>query len=865
MHRSRSNTPRFARFILHAVILLAATLAARPCFGQGTMGTVPDPISSRDLVNYGDRLGLSDQQRQAIESLHEQYREEFRVLRETDIEKYLQQSRGWQGFGMTASRKEVEDQLRDLENVLSKVKTTDNRFFDQVQGLLTEEQVVLMQSVRQARERSRYRTGFSRMAGFFNPATRIDLGELLSDLPLSLEELQNVSAIISQYESTLTSAAHKLHDDSISMMRDTVAKMAAMGFNDQNSGDGGRRREMWEAMRPIMSENSLKIMEQAAQVSDLNRRTLRSVTPLLDSQHARMLADEFLQIGYPEIAGRGQNTRRAFEVALKFDDLNQEQRETITVMAAEYSAAADRLAEQAMDLIDANRKTQTMFDFDMEKRRKHEAELGELREKRNKSSETALTSLKATIGPELTERLEKRVAQGEKEGEEVTAQISIVGAPGGAAGVAAVTFRAAVSAEIDPAAGADRFIPGPISQRDLDRYSQLLKLQDEIRSVVASLREDYLEQFKTIEETQISKVRELQQNQWSTGPNGMTPPTSEQIAELYSARRAAVAAIMALDGTFFDDLELTLGDDSKIAAVQRLRQARQRDIYALGVQASDAMRPGRELRRGGRGGGGGGGGGQRGGAMRFFGGGAGEQPLDLVDIIQDAQLTPSDAAAFEQNIADYENTVTALFQKVYEGSLRAQQAFDNFGAEIARNNAGGERRSEREGGNLRESIESDSRASREARREVTALNRTTLDSLLALLPDQQAADLKRAYQRKAFADVFVDERSAEPHLLAANELPDLTAEQRGKVQEIAIEFRVIYDEICQKMVDLEAAAPQPVQRDNFDPRNMQDQLRNREKLHFERNDLNDKAIAQLRAALTPEQVQRLGGLEFEGE
>jgi hypothetical protein len=37
-------------------------------------------------------------------------------------------------------------------------------------------------------------------------------------------------------------------------------------------------------------------------------------------------------------------------------------------------------------------------------------------------------------------------------------------------------------------------------------------------------------------------------------------------------------------------------------------------------------------------------------------------------------------------------------------------------------------------------------------------------------------------------------------------------------------------------------------------------MRSREKLDFDRNDLNDKTLARLRAALNEDQVQRLGGL-----
>jgi hypothetical protein len=44
---------------------------------------------------------------------------------------------------------------------------------------------------------------------------------------------------------------------------------------------------------------------------------------------------------------------------------------------------------------------------------------------------------------------------------------------------------------------------------------------------------------------------------------------------------------------------------------------------------------------------------------------------------------------------------------------------------------------------------------------------------------------------------------------------------------------------------------------------IQDQQRAMEKISFDRDDLNDRALSRLRAALSEDQVQRLGGLREE--
>ena len=169
-----------------AAVVAAAALfvPAVPAHAQGTNGTVPDPISSRELEAYADRLALSDQQLQAALSAHDQYREDFRALREGDIEKLLQDAQGLRmgPFPISLDRKQVEKSLRSMDTIISKIATLDNHLFDEIQTVLSDEQSAMLPRVRQARERVRYQSGLTRMVGFLNPASHVDLSALLLDM-----------------------------------------------------------------------------------------------------------------------------------------------------------------------------------------------------------------------------------------------------------------------------------------------------------------------------------------------------------------------------------------------------------------------------------------------------------------------------------------------------------------------------------------------------------------------------------------------------------------------------------------------------------------------------------------------------------
>ena len=112
--------------------LLAGPIADRAS-AQGTSGMLPTPISSRDLDVYGETLDLTREQRDAIDAIHEQYREDFRVLREGDIEAYMGEVSGmWRAGFRSLNREAIEESIQKLDRVMRKIRLTDDRLFDGV-------------------------------------------------------------------------------------------------------------------------------------------------------------------------------------------------------------------------------------------------------------------------------------------------------------------------------------------------------------------------------------------------------------------------------------------------------------------------------------------------------------------------------------------------------------------------------------------------------------------------------------------------------------------------------------------------------------------------------------------------------------
>ena len=83
----------------------------------------------------------------------------------------------------------------------------------------------------------------------------------------------------------------------------------------------------------------------------------------------------------------------------------------------------------------------------------------------------------------------------------------------------------------------------------------------------------------------------------------------------------------------------------------------------------------------------------------------------------------------------------------------------------------------------------------------------------------------------------------------------LTSAQRAELSDLMAEHREQRDRIARAMLQFRKAGGE------FDMQSFQERMREEEKLRFERQELDDRTLGRLRATLTAEQVQRLGGLE----
>jgi hypothetical protein len=535
--------------------------------------------------------------------------------------------------------------------------------------------------------------------------------------------------------------------------------------------------------------------------------------------------------------------------------LQPELRGDLTTMAGQFRAGANQIVDEMVEAVDEYRNDPNAQPFgrDRSQRQAYNQKLEGFRERLATLDRSTLDALEALLGPELAETVKVAAAETTFEDEPAEPERRRRGGRDGSG------YDEEVQAFI-AGLGPDPFLPGPITSRDAAYYRERLKLGENDQYILKSLHEEYVGDFGRIKQTDFAALRTAQALAWPPRPDEEnaeppTPPTPEQIDEIYELRSKALKKIQTLDAVFFEDIETLIATPAQQPAVQRLRAARERSVYnrGHGGNAMDAMFG----RRGGRHG--------RGGPPRpDMGGQTNESGVDLSRLTDSLELEGQDRAKVDELLADYETGANDGFRRQYESALHLRREVEKLRAQRARPAGDGARRErDREAmrarwENFQRLQENEGRKAGEDRKFIVDLNRATLAALTEALPREQADALEDAYQLAAFPSIYDDPDGADRFLATALQLRDLDDSQRTGIDAIIGEYRPAYRELAGKIAAIYAASedsPGGFDREMW--RTYQERRNRLEVLNFERDELNAKALRQLRELLTDEQEARL--------
>ncbi len=833
LSRLRQSSPfrsRLRSIVLLATLLSALTLPVERAAAQGTMGLLPGPITTSELEGYADRRGLSQQQRRAAENLHDQYKQEFRALREGDIASFMKQMEEMDGGGSMPNRKQLESFLQRMEDINRRIAAMDNRFFDQLQGVLTEPQLTMLQRVKQARQR--VRVSGQRMLWMIGQAPP-DLSDIVIKLDLNAAERESIDPLLAQYESRLTADFTKLSEESTKMISGLFDALEKMGFTEESMSDPEQQQKVGEAMQNVMQEMAAKSMESATGVVDLTQRTYRSVAGLMPPETARKLRQRYYTRAFPEASFALHAGDSVFDKALAIESLTDQERAAVLATRDGLRRSLDTIADEVVVDILAWRKDSSPFTYNEQAATEYYKKQQEYTAKAEKTRSDAHENLKTLLADRAANIGDLRQAT---DGEAVEQTIDpAVAKTGDAADDAADPYGD------EHTWGNDQFLPPAISERDLAEYADRLALDEDQRALLKELHQRYVEEWQKSIDTQTTALQAAANSlwRWDEAAQQSYGPTPEKINDLYRMRGNALQAIQKTDGAFFDEVALTLASAAPASdganPLQRVRLSRERGMYSRG---SWSYSP------------------------------ASESGIDISRLVlrQKRSLSADSFTIADVEVFKWEQAVIPLMRERYARSMEAQKVQEIWSAEMTRanqENDGNKSNAIALGMKYQEMMRGPQQALGDANAALAELNRATLAAILAALPSDAASSLRRNYNLRAFPNVFSDPGALEQHIERARALPDLTDEQSRRLSDLAAEYHPAYAALCDEMVN----ASTGMERDNWmamtDPKQVEEWRKREEalaRLGFDRSELNARSASKLKDILTEDQLKRMGGL-----
>ncbi|MFO0873838.1 MAG: hypothetical protein U0575_07685 [Phycisphaerales bacterium] len=820
-----------------ALVVVATTFApSRPAFAQGTSGQLPEPISAQDLTRYLDRyVRPNAAQWEKIDAFHEQYKADFKRLREGEIEAFLNESKKMQG-GMP-QRAALEEWTKNQKRLFGKIKALDNRLFDQVQGTLEETQVRALPRAKLARERSTYRNPM--MMGMVG-GLPVDLTDLVATLELSHEEQAAIDDALSTYETQVTKQLGELNDTTGNTIMSMIDAITAAGFGDVNNEDlmkdPEKMKAFMEVMQQSMKDATKKGRELNRDIAKLNNKTRKALAAKLPPDKALRLRRDFIARAYPFAGSSDFGTEAVLKLATRLKGVTDEQRAALKVAYESWLREDERIENELVDAMDDANQDRSPFQFGPGANDEVEKVAEKLREKRTEVGVAAINSAKSIIGPELAKKLENPAEAG------ADAFLAEDGAGGaGAAGdmVAATAEDAAgdTPPEVTNAAmanGGDIFIPAALPATTIATWSRRLGLDPGQKSILESLHADYLEQWNTRVQPKVQAIATAvgaayQQPAEGKGdaPFQYRPPTESALDAVYAARSAAMDEVDKVEAGFIENVRLTVADDAHKSVFELL--ALQRALIAV----SGAM-----------------------GWMSFDGNQEGQANVAgvVVDAVDDEHLSAAAAVVLE-HADELRKTTNDVRRATFENQKNAEKLSTRMQAAVKDDGAQLAAAVDYQKG-IKQTQELLNTASAK-RRDVV---RKLMDELKQKLPEAQAVAIARGYNRAAFPTVYGDKRSAGTLIERARNLGDLGEQQTKDLAALDDEFMPAYEAIADKMVEIQREGANPIGGETADWQAWQERQNKIARLRFERDEVSMKAVRKLKQILTEEQIKRIPGL-----
>jgi hypothetical protein len=821
----------FARILGPAAVCVALALAPAT-EGQGTDGFIADPITSAQFDTIVERLGLSWADRLRAEAAHEEYKVRYLALRQNEIEDLLVMMHKMQSsMDMSMpTRDDIAAILRQREAVVTRIETVDRDLFAAIESIAPPELAPALARQRRQRERDTY--DVEGAGGPFN-VSQVDLVDILYELRLSDETWDAIEPVVAEYELSSNAARRVLHDKTMDMFVAMFEVMEEMGIDrfQPDFEDPEGMEEFGRAMQEAMERVSKDAQEAAERAQTVDEQSRTLIARVLPPEHAERFEEEYLHRAHPNVYNDWESPERLIRGSLKLEDISADQRSQIEAIESRWQPAYDVLQQKLIALEDEQQEIAASFDMSGESWQQYWEKQQQVQQERSALNQRTREDILKALGEEVAPRV------AHLQGPEHLAPTDELAIEAQVAAQVSETI-AVVQGDVQfiegdgtTVRGVDPTLPGAITQTEFRTYLDRMGFSDDQRTLAEDFYSTYRAAYDALSQNDLQQlVVQPQQALWQNNEEG---PQDDAIRKLADGRSRGFELIRGLEDQLFLDLEFVLTAEQQ-PSLPQIRTARERAVYEMGE-------------------------------MTFMG--MNRDWVDVGRLVGELGLERDEMRAFHPTLSEYESRVVPIVHALYD-NMRAQETAQwRAQREMIRLQQEGGENQMQAWQEYSRIIEPYQTKAAELGRQRAEIEREAKDAFISALPSDKALDFEMRYNRQSYPEVFPDHEDAQPGIMSAFNLRDLTPQQ---VQEIAIiddDHRQRYNELCAEMMALSdsasSAMPNFMGGGEVNFEEMIEWQRRQSRmavLKYQRSEWNATTVRALRAALTEEQAMKVRGL-----
>ncbi len=832
--RNAQSIGRMVALML-AVAMAAAEYAGAQGHRMGISTALPGPVSSLELARYGEMIALTAEQQHAWTAAHERYKSDFKALGADGgvLQRFIGARTAAEGvpFRAQPSRSVIDRWMSAHQAATSAIRTLDERLFDEIAPLLTEEQSLQLPRVRIKREHARLLSD-ELVREWMNPVTETSLTEVFLSVLVDaakpesgIEALdQELSAavwsVLDAHQSQCNGWLRDVQESGRGMYGDWARLLEERGI-PVNAVDIAKRdtvdREMLTKVSQSWREATEKVKPRVTELQRAIRSRTTSVAGMLPPKFSEGFQRRFFTAAYHGAAAESLAPyERRLQQALDYPDLTEDERVVIQSYLDDCHRTILALSKQfadGTDLIHEGERPNSSF---------HSPEARAAMEEASAAIAAESRRFDGVLLQVLGEQRMRAMSQANRDAR-LTLMIMDAGItdPDEIADALA-RFRSTGSAFLGRRESFDRALPDVLPRVSIEAACRAMNVLDERMTLVQQLHRDYASQYRRTFDVASSEIHRLAPGGWISSPDGrLVYASADAIESAREREREAHAMLQSLDVAFLSDVEAIL--DLAGDALWQVRLGREWNAFARGARRGPND-------------------------LRTY-----EAYVPLMKIVDDLSLSPEDAAKADAIFRARAEEAIAAARTHFEANRAAWYARERSFAvnESALETVG------QAGVEAQHAAIEREKTAGEKREALAMVVRSILDELIAALPAHADA-LADGYERAAYPKVFDGRTLHRDAVTRALALPDLTSAQQTALQDAVARYRPAQREVIVRLI----AANREWDRERpfssfYVPEREAAKLK-WDQIKFERDELDASMLATLKRVLTAEQLHVIG-------